>query len=166
MLDVKELMEDVNISDDGKDVATAGYSCLGDAISEVAESACGIYYSDMKDFLLDHIGDVEDKMKELQSYDIFGAVRELQYEEAYNDLCNETDEIKLYFAYNYILDTLGIEKITEEQNNEIEDICTFNDDLDNIESELNILIDNDQEEEDDEEEESEEDEEEETEEDE
>ena len=163
MLNVKELMENVCISDEGMDVAKAGYSNLDDAISEVADSAWGNrnaeivdVYEAMDMFLPGHFGYLS-AMNNNQSFDIHGAVRALQYEQTYAELQSEADEIRLYFAYNYLLNNLGIEEISEDNNTDIEILCeSCFTDFDDIESELDSMFEEDDEEEEEEEESEEE----------
>lgn len=152
MLKVKELMEELKIS--MSDVATqiTDYPTsdnFDDVCSEIADSNVGIYYKELDEFLVNNISEVEQKMKEQQSYDIYGAVRELQYEETYNTLCSEENDMKLLFAYQVLLEN-DITEITEEQQNDIEFQCDEHSDLWEIRDYIQENIVNPEEEEDEE----------------
>jgi len=142
MLKVKELMEELKIS--MSDVATqvTDYTTsdnFDEVCSEIADSNVGIYYKELDEFLVNNISEVEQKMEERQSYDIYGAVRELQYEETYSTLCSEEDDMKLLFAYQILLEN-DIEEITEEQQSDIEFNCDEHSDLWEIRDFINEKI--------------------------
>ena len=131
MLKVEELIKEQKLS--MSDVATeiivfSNSDSFEDVCHEIADGEVGIYYKDLDNFLVDNISEVERKMEERQSYDIYGAVRELQYEETYNTLCSEEDDMKLLFAYQVLIDN-DIEEITEDQQSDIEFNCDSHSDL-------------------------------------
>ena len=131
MLKVKELLEEQKLSMSDVCTEITDYSSsdsFEDVVHEIADSEVGIYYKELDDFLVDNISEVERKMQERQSYDIYGAVRELQYEEACNTLYGEEDDMKLLFAYQVLIDN-DIEEITEEQQSDIEFNCDSYSDL-------------------------------------
>lgn len=131
MLKVKELIEEqkLNMSDVATEITDYSNSdSFEDVVHEISDSEVGIYYKELDSFLVDNISEVERKMEERQSYDIYGAVRELQYEETYNTLYEEEEDMKLLFAYQVLLDN-DIEEITEEQQNDIELNCDSYSDL-------------------------------------
>ena len=131
MLKVKELLEEqkLNMSDVCTEITDYSNSdSFEDVCHEIADSEVGIYYKELDDFLVNNISEVEAKMEERQSYDIYGAVRELQYEETYNTLCSEEDDMKLLFAYQVLIDN-DIEEITEDQQSDIEFNCDSYSDL-------------------------------------
>ena len=152
MLKVKELMEELKTS--MSDVATeiTDYSnsdSFDDVCHGIADSNVGIYYKELDEFLVNNISEVEQKMKEQQSYDIYGAVRELQYEETYTTLCSEEDDMKLLFAYQVLLKN-DITEITDEQQSDIEFQCDEHSDLWEIRDYIQENIVNPEEEEDEE----------------
>jgi len=151
-LNVKELIEEqkLNMSDVCTEITDFTTSdSFDDVCHEIADNNVGIYYSELDDFLTDNISAVEEKMAERQSYDIYGAVRELQYEETYSTLCSEEDDMKLLFAYQCLLDE-DITEITEDQQSKIEFECDKYSDLWQIRDFINEEIINAEDEEDEE----------------
>lgn len=106
---------------------------ISDRISDIADGSCDIYYSDLIQWLKDDSTApeyIEEAVKEFgidsHNFDFLRLLQQGQYYKAEQELYDDVDKMLLFYAYNYIKDK-GIEEITDEQNEELEDICKYND---------------------------------------
>lgn len=115
---------------------------IGDIISELADYNIDIYNYNLLDWLKDNYDVVEQANEELgTSNDIIKQCQQGQYYQYSNEMYeNLSDYIKVY-AYDHILNTLKIEEITEEQQEEIESELINIDNNDKLED-IKNLIDN------------------------
>lgn len=116
------------------------YIC--DIITELSDNNIDIYTSDLLEWLKNNYDVVEEANEALgASNDIIKQCQQGQYYQYSNEMYeNLSDYIKLY-AYDYILNTLNIEEITEAQHEEIESELSIIDNNDKLED-IKSLIDN------------------------
>lgn len=124
MFNIKEYLEnnhtdsDVEmLFDDYKDSS----SCICDAISERADSSIDIYNYDLIEWAKSHIAEIDEAAEELGKPDSFiGYIQQgqfLYYERLFYD--NLEEGIK-YAVYSILLEN-GIEELTDEKSEEVDD---------------------------------------------
>ena len=126
MLKVKDLLNDLNLSDIASGFVKnydSGYIC--DCISEYADSEVDIYYSELLDWAKTHFDDINEAAREFgtpQEFDIVKVIQQGQFYANELELYNQLDDIKKAFVYVALLDN-GIEEISEEQDEALQDIA-------------------------------------------
>lgn len=110
-----------------------GYIC--DIITEIADNAVDIYTSDLLDWARNNYKYIDEAMQEFGRPDDFlGEIRQGQYLYNERNLYDNLEDSLILFVYVYIQNVLGIEEITEEQNESLldYDYTGNNDQLENI----------------------------------
>lgn len=110
-----------------------GYIC--DIITEIADNAVDIYTSDLLDWARNNYEYIDEATHELgRPNDFLGEIRQGQYLYNERDLYDNLEDSLILFVYVYIQNVLGIEEITEEQNESLldYDYTDNNDQLENI----------------------------------
>lgn len=122
-----------------------GYIC--DIITEIADNEVDIYYSNLFEWAKDNWSYIDDACKEFGMPDVKDTniiIKLIQMGQFYYNeelLYEDLDSMLLNFCYNYILNELKIEEITEEQQEEIEEKCTNVDNNDRLEEYTEFLED-------------------------
>lgn len=100
---------------------------ISDIISEIATNNVDIYTSDLLDWAKDGINYIEEAIAEFgTSNDFLGMIRQGQYLAFEQELNTDIETMLLYFMYDYI-EKMGIEEITEEQQDKLENDFDFED---------------------------------------
>lgn len=137
MLKVKELLNNLNLSDAASDFVNnydSGYIC--DCITEKADNDVDIYYSDLIDWAKTHYDDINDAMQEFgpqQEFDLMKAIQQGQFYANEQALYNELDDIKQAIVYKSLIDN-DIQEISEEQDDALTDIADNADNNSKIEN--------------------------------
>lgn len=148
MKKIEELKKDLFTGEIGDNLCdySSGYIC--DVISEIADNNVDIYTYDLLEWAKGNYSYIEDAIDELGTptdsqgrADFIGMIRQGQYIYYSNDLYENLDDIIKNYIYNYILNDLNIEEITEEQEEEI-DMLSYdnNDELDTIIEDINNIF--------------------------
>ena len=127
MKKLSDLIEELNACREIRDLFadykdSSSYIC--DAILERADSLIDIYNCDLIEWAKMHIGDIDEAADELGKPDSFiGYIQQGQFIYYEHILYDNLEDGILWAAYNE-LEEAGIEEITEEQKQEIEDFCS------------------------------------------
>ena len=112
----------------------SGYIC--DIISEIADSNTSIYYSDIIEFISNNVEEVNDAIEEYGwdgcGSDLYKAGQAAEYRKNENDMYNELEEGLFNVALSHIQYTMEVEKISDEQLDEIETLCSDTDNNDRL----------------------------------
>lgn len=113
----------------------SGYIC--DIISEIADSNTSIYYSDIIKFISDNVEEVNDTIEEFGwngcGSDLYKAGQMAEYRKNENDMYNELEEGLFNVALSHIQYTMEVEEISDEQLDEIGNLCYDTDNNDRLE---------------------------------
>lgn len=112
-----------------------GYIC--DIISEVADSNTSIYFSDIIEFISNNVEEVNDAIEEYGwggcGSDLYKAGQMAEFRKNENEMYEELEQGLFNVALSYIEHTLEVEKISDEQLDEIEGLCADTDNNDRLE---------------------------------
>lgn len=144
-MNVKELLDDVNVSDIQTRLAEydSGYIC--DAISEIADGEVDIYYSELFKWAADNWSYIDDACREFGMPDardsniIIKLIQQAQYYANEEELYEDLDNMLLYFCYSQLYYDFKIETITEEQDEAIQEKCTNVDNNDRLDEFVDFL---------------------------
>lgn len=113
----------------------SGYIC--DIISEIADSNTSIYYSDIIEFISNNVEEVNDAIEEYGwdgcGSDLYKAGQMAECRKNENDMYEELEQGLFNVALSYIEYTLEVEEISNEQLDEIENLCYDTDNNDQLE---------------------------------
>lgn len=125
----------------------SGRQYIGDVISEIADSNTSIYYSDIKDFIINNFDDVNEAIDEMGwdgcGGDLMKAGQMAEYLHIERDIYDHLDAAILNYCLDYIQYTLKKDTITQQQYEDLEYKCTDvdnNDYLDNFEDFCDELL--------------------------
>ena len=112
-----------------------GYIC--DIISEIADSNTSVYHSDIIEFISNNVEEVNDVIEELGwdgcGGDLYRAGQAAEFGKNENEMYNELEEGLFNVALSHIQYTMEVEKISDEQLDEIEALCSDTDNNDRLE---------------------------------
>lgn len=112
-----------------------GYIC--DIISEIADSNTSIYDSDIIEFISNNVEEVNDAIEEYGwdgcGSDLYKAGQIAECRKNENEMYEELEQGLFNVALSYIEYTLEVEKISDEQLDEIETLCSDTDNNDRLE---------------------------------
>lgn len=154
-MNVKELMDKVNIHDIQTKLAEYDSGYIGDVITEIADAEVDIYYYDLFEWCKENWEYVDEACQEFGMPDckdtniIIKLIQQGQFYYNEEQLYEDLDDMLLYFCYSQLYYDFKIEEITEEQNDAIIEKCTNvdnNDRLDEYVDFLQELIENEDEE--------------------
>ena len=115
----------------------SGYQYICDVIFKIPDSNVDISYYDLFDWCKENFEYVEEAIGEglcdLYNPDIPKMIQAGQYIKIQQDLYNNLDAIMYDYCMNYILNALQLEKITKEQDEQIQEKCTDVDNNDTLE---------------------------------
>lgn len=118
-----------------------GYIC--DIISEIADSHTSIYYSDIIDFISNNVEEVNDAIEDLGwegcGSDLYKAGQAAECRKNENDMYNELEEGLFNVALSHIQYTMEVEEISDEQLDEIDNLCYCTNNNDRLEDFLEIV---------------------------
>lgn len=118
-----------------------GYIC--DIISEIADSNTSIYYSDIIEFISNNVEEVNDTIEELGwdgcGGDLYKAGQAEECRKNENDMYNELEEGLFNVALSHIQYTMEVEEISDEQLDEIDNLCYCTNNNDRLEDFLEIV---------------------------
>ena len=124
MLNVKERKEELKEELKGTycdNICDYDNGYIGDIVNEIADNNVDIYTSDLFEWAKFNYDVIEDANNELGTpSDIIAQIQQGQFLQISNEIYNNIDETLLLFIYDYIYNNLGLEEITEEQQEEIE----------------------------------------------
>lgn len=122
-----------------------GYIC--DVISEIADSHTSIYHSDISEFISNNVEEVNETIEEFGwngcGGDLYKAGQMAEYRKNENEMYNELEEGLFNVALSHIQYTMKVEEISDEQLEEIEDLCAdtdSNDRLDDFLGEIENIV--------------------------
>ena len=119
----------------------SGYIC--DIISEIADSNTSIYYSDIIDFISNNVEEVNDAIEDLGwegcGSDLYKAGQAAECRKNENDMYNELEEGLFNVALSHIQYTMEVEEISDEQLDEIDNLCYCTNNNDRLEDFLEIV---------------------------
>lgn len=142
-LKIKDLMDGLYTGDFGDRFCDYNNGYICDIITEIADNNIDIYYSDLFDWAKGNTTYIDEATAEFGRPDTF--IQEIQQGQYYayeQDLYENLEDSLKLFMYNYILYTLDIEEITEEQDDELldYDFSDNNDQLENIIEHINEVL--------------------------
>lgn len=112
-----------------------GYIC--DCISELADNNVSIYNYDLLEWVRNNSEYVEQAVAEFgvdeRNFDFFALLRQGQYMQIEEELCNNFDDILTNWIINYIEYELDIKELTDEQAEQVEDLFDKYDNNDEFE---------------------------------
>lgn len=112
-----------------------GYIC--DIISEIADSHTSIYYSDIIEFISNNVEEVNGTIEEYGwdgcGSDLYKAGQMAECRKNENEMYEELEQGLFNVALSYIEYTLEVEKILDEQLDEINNLCYDTDNNDRLE---------------------------------
>lgn len=127
----------------------SGRQYICDIISEIADSNTSIYYSDIKDFIINNFDDVNDAIDEMGwdgcGSDLMKAGQMAEFLHIEHDIYDHLDTAILNYCLDYIQYTLKKDTITPQQYKDLENKCTNvdnNDYLDDFEDFCDELFEN------------------------
>ena len=136
---VSDLMKDLDLTDIQTELASYDSGYITDDISEIADNNVDIYHSDLFDWARDNWSYIDDACQEFGMPDskdsriVIKLIQQGQYLANEQEIYDNLDSVLLYYCYNYVLDTLGIKEITDEQKEAIKEKCTDVDNNDKLE---------------------------------
>jgi hypothetical protein len=120
----------------------SGYS--SDILREVCDSQVDIYNDNLIAWLKDNVDIFENYINDNgldNNFDLYRKIMEAQFDYYYNDIVLANENNFLYaYMYNFILVVLGIEEITEEQNDNLIAIFEEFEDLGDIINEIKFRL--------------------------
>lgn len=139
--ELKRDNQDLNIDIDSfTDYNESDY--IGDVITALSDDNIDVYTSNLLEWLKNNYDVVEQANEELgTSNDIIKQCQQGQFYQYNNEMHENLDSYIKVYAYDYILNTLDIEEITEEQHEEIESELISIDNNNKLED-IKNLIDN------------------------
>lgn len=126
MLKVKDLLNDLNLSDIASDFVNnydSGYIC--DCITEQADASVDFNCSDLLDwakFHFDEINDAADEFGTPENFDLVKVIQQGQFLANERELYDQIKDIKIAILY-WGLAKNGIEEITEDQDEKLQEIA-------------------------------------------
>lgn len=107
-LETRFQLENLDLGRCGSEVRWYDSGYITDVYMEIADSNTSIYYYDIERYLLDNIEAVNDWISE-NGYpgDLYKATQGAEFYSIYNDLLEHSEDILLYWACTYMLDTYG-----------------------------------------------------------
>lgn len=135
LLKIEDLRKELYTGDFGDCICDYDNGYICDIITEIADAHVDIYVSDLLDWAKSNYEYIDEATEELGRPDDFiGEVRQGQFLYNERDLYDNLEDSLKLFAYVYIQNVLGIEEITEEQNEDLldYDYTDNNDELENI----------------------------------
>lgn len=113
----------------------SGYIC--DIISEIADSHTSIYHSDISEFISNNVEEVNETIEEFGwngcGGDLYKAGQMAEYRKNEDDMYNELEEGLFNVALSHIQYTMEVEEISDEQLDEIDNLCYDTDNNDRLE---------------------------------
>ena len=126
MADLKSLKNGLDLGEYGEDYIYddyTGYTYIDDSFREFADSNTSIYYTQIINFIAEHVEEVNDTINEFGwdgcGGDLYKAGQMAEYEMIYRDLIDHADDICLALAYDYLMDN-GYVELSDDEYDEIE----------------------------------------------
>lgn len=122
-MEIEELKKNLETGEIGDRFCDYDHGYICDIITEIADNAIDIYYSDLFEWAKDNFSIIEEANEELGTpTDITKQIQQGQFIYYERDLYDNLEDSILLCIYNYLQHDLKIEEITEEQNELIEEI--------------------------------------------
>lgn len=117
---------------------------IDDALRDACEDEIDIYNHQLLEWLRDNVGVFETYIEENGiegGFDLYRKIQEAQFDYYYHDIVlNNENNFIFAYKYNFILNVLGIDEITEEQEESIDAIIEEFDDLGDIINEIKFRL--------------------------
>lgn len=144
MYNVKELKKSYETNDYYYFLADYGNGYICDIIAEFADGQVDIYTSDLFEWAKTNFDYVEQAVNEgfvdTSHFDILQALKSGQYIQIEEELYENLDDCIKYYIYDY-LDKSGVEELTDEQAEKIDELNFDNNDrVDDIDEAVNEII--------------------------
>lgn len=113
---ILEAKDQLNLEGYGSDITYYNSGYITDIYMEIADNNTSIYCSDIERYLLANVDTVNDWIDENGwPGDLYKAAQGAEFDSIYRELLENSDDILLYWAYDYILTNyrLELEKIEE-----------------------------------------------------
>lgn len=147
MKNVKELLEEIEKENEYLRVNVAsfeGYSdnYICDIVNELADSNVDVYNSDLLEWAKNNHSYIDEAVAELgHGKDFINDIQIGQYYNNNNEIYDNLKEYLRYFAYDYLLNTKGIETIKDEDIENIDSELDYIDNNNHL-SDVELIIDN------------------------
>ena len=147
MKNVKELLKEIEKENEFLKVNVTsfeGYSdgYISDIVSELSDSNVDIYNSDLLEWAKDNYSYIDEAVAELgHGKDFINDIQIGQYYYNNNEIYNNLKAYLRYFAYDYLLNTKGIETIKDEDIENIDNELDYIDNNNHL-SDIEIIINN------------------------
>ena len=107
-LEARCQLESLDLGSCGSEITDYDSGYITDIYMEIADNNTSIYFYDIIRYLEKNVDAVNDWISE-NGYpgDLYKAVQGAEYDGIYNDLLEHSDDILLYWAYTYMVDTYG-----------------------------------------------------------
>ena len=144
MLKIEDLKKALDTGDYGDCLCDySGGNYISDAITEIADNHTSIYYTDIKEFIIENFEAVEDAINEFGwegcGGDLYKAGQMAEFLTIQNDIYDNIEDCLKLYALNYIEHDCDYSEISEELANIIDNITDS--DFDKF-CEIEELIDN------------------------
>lgn len=134
-LKIIDLMKNLEVGEIGDNFCDYNEGYLCDIITEISDNHVDIYNCDLIEWAKYNIDYIDEAMQEFGTPDDFlQIIKQGQYYKNEKNLYDNLGDNLKNFAYNYILNILKIDEITEEQNEKLLnfDYTDNNEQLENI----------------------------------
>ena len=107
-LETRFQLESLYLGKHGSEMTDYDSGYISDIYMEIAGNNTSIYYYDIEKYLVDNVDAVSDWTSE-NGYpgDLYKAAQGAEFDSIYRELLENSDDILLYWAYTYILNTYG-----------------------------------------------------------
>ena len=142
MINLNEEMRLLDLGEYGEEIINYKSDWICDCIGRIADNNTSIYYCEIMEFIKNHTDEFNESV-EMDGWqgDIYKQGQLVEYKVIYEDLYNNLDNIIKYYVYNYIINELGFDEITEDDFDKLNDRLENEIESDNsLESIIDIII--------------------------
>jgi len=143
----KEKLEGVDNNNIVLDIADelCGYDSgfFEDNYREIVESGVDIYNKDLLLWLGEYVYEYESYINEntpIENFDLYDTIRQAQFYYFNSLVLDNEEDVFMVYVYNYILNELKVEELTEEQFEEIKNTYGDYTDLSDLREQVKTLI--------------------------
>ena len=114
-----------------------------DNYREIVESGVDIYNKDLLLWLSEYVYEYETYINEnepIENFDLYGTIRQAQFYYYESLVLDNEEDVFMVYVYNYILNELKVEELTEEQFEEIKNTYGDYTDLSDLREQVKNLL--------------------------
>ena len=114
-----------------------------DNYREIVESGVDIYNKDLLLWLSEYVYEYETYINEnepIENFDLYGTIRQAQFYYFNSLVLDNEEDVFMVYVYNYILNELKVEELTEEQFEEIKNTYGDYTDLSDLREQVKNLL--------------------------